>query len=112
MEAKLQRAIADLRVDVARNKGGLVRVFADQLTTVLDALEETMPEPVDDVIREGNRVVIVDYTMDGSIRNGMEGTVKKVKNTSNYPYRVLVDEALTYYPSGALFARDELKKVE
>lgn len=124
MESKLQRAIADLRVDVARNKGGLVRVFADQLTTVLDALEDervltvkvspknvvSVPQSWDNVIREGDRVVITDYSVEGNLRDGMEGTVKWVTN-SQFPYRVLVDEALPYYPSGALFDRSELQKV-
>lgn len=39
MEAKLERAVADLRADLDRHEGGLVKVFADQLEAVLDALE-------------------------------------------------------------------------
>ena len=108
MSEKLARAIKDLRADLNRDKGGLVKVFGDQLSLVLDALEDTIPaEPVDTDIREGDFVEIKNYSESGGVRNGMTGTVLSVKVRGSFPYKV----QLHAYPQSALFSKKELKKV-
>lgn len=113
MSEKLARAIKDLRADLNRDKGGLVKVFGDQLSLVLDALE-----PVDDVIREGDRV---ELTKDlggvgcysAFMYTGVQGTVKRIAEISwedSYNYIVILDTKPENL-DGYAFHLNELKKV-
>lgn len=135
MSDKLTRAIADLRADLARDKGGLVRVFADQLEAVLDALEDKPdlvvkvdPKIVVSVPKEEDTFDIGDLyasfkdynglwllgltvkatkkvTAYPSIEAGTEGMVVGYNHNSRYIYRVKFD---AYY-NPVNMAHDEIE---
>lgn len=103
---------------MARDKGGLVRVFGDQLTTVLDALEHNALEDKPVLTVKVNPKVVVDVPIDPykgfkdynglwllgltvkaakkitaypSIKVGTEGMILGYNRNSRYIYRVKFD---------------------
>jgi hypothetical protein len=119
MESKVQRAVTDLRADLARHEGGLVRVFADQLEAVLDALEgapvvEPEPEVVesfDDLFKDANGLWLLGLMVKTtkkvhaypSLEIGTKGMVTGYNHNSSYIYRVQVADFAT-----VSLARDEV----
>lgn len=87
---KLERAVAELRADLERHEGGLVKVFADQLEAVLDALEDK-PALVANPIRVNPKELVsvpkdpyeLFKNYDGLWLLGL--TVKSTKKVSVYP---------------------------
>jgi hypothetical protein len=103
---KLERAVADLRADLGRDKGGLVKVFADQLEAVLDALEGApvvepeaeirVVESFDDLFKDKNGRYFIGINvrctkkLDAypSVQIGDEGVVVRHNYNSRYVYGV------------------------
>jgi hypothetical protein len=112
---ELERAIADLRNDIARSGPGLVKVFRDQLTLVLDALdpapERAEEAPVDNTIRVGDTVeTLTRVDFFGEVFNsGTKGVVMdtNVKFNNFYPYAVKIIGSVAEIN----FNRKELRKV-
>ncbi len=133
LDSKLERAVADLRADLARDKGKLVRVFADQLEAVLDALEDKPdlivkvdpkvvvsvpkpdPKPKDPYrhFKDYNGMWLLGLTVKVAkkitaypgIKVGTEGMVVGYNHNSRYIYRVKFDE----YFNTVNIAHDEIE---
>lgn len=92
---KLARAYADLRADIARSGPGLVKVFRDQLTLVLDSLEPVKEAPNNAAIKRGDTVELVSSLeyYGTHYPAGLRGTVTHVYNAvpGNFPYTVKIE---------------------
>lgn len=98
MSDKVQRAIASLRVDLERQKVGLVRVFPDQLRIVLDALEEERGAVAEDPLelKVGSRVEVAEEVnyLSTVYAAGLQGEVTNIEEGGSYPYTVRFDKSL------------------
>ena len=97
MSDKVEKAIASLRLDLERQKVGLVRVFPDQLRIVLDALEEergVVADPLE--LKVGSRVEVVEEVnyLSTVYAAGLQGEVTNIEEGGSYPYTVRFDKSL------------------
>lgn len=97
---KVQKAVDSLRGDLDRWKGGLVKVFPDQLRVVLDALSEgVLVIPADEPEPEfaiGSRVELALDIEYFGVRYpaGTKGFVVEIDESGEYRYKVQFDDPL------------------
>lgn len=120
---KVQKAVESLRGDLDRWKGGLVKVFPDQLRVVLDALSEgVLVIPADEPEPEfaiGSRVELaldIEY-LDMKYPAGTKGFVVEIDESGEYAYKIKFDKPFVrkWHPFHEVeeqnFAAEELKVI-
>lgn len=118
---ELDKAVASLRKPylISENRESVV-VYRDDLTLVLDRLEElegriaALPEKVLDVSSElavGDEVeALIDYV---DVKRGMTGKVARLRPSEEYPIEVQFEGTFFYSTTGVVaFKRYELGKVK